>query len=116
MSRFFKSAAFPILIVVVLAFFAQKLISTGHAGASRRRTATSSRSSQRGEVKSVELKTKDNTVVVTLSGPATEVRDRLHRRRRRPPRSHSCSAAKDEHQLDGYNVEGRKTQRLAVAC
>ena len=29
MSRFFKSAAFPILIVVVLAFFAQKLISPG---------------------------------------------------------------------------------------
>jgi cell division protease FtsH len=28
-SRFFKSAAFPILIVVVLAFFAQKLISPG---------------------------------------------------------------------------------------
>jgi hypothetical protein len=28
-SRFFKSAAFPILIVVVLAFFAQKLISAG---------------------------------------------------------------------------------------
>ena len=28
MSRFFKSAAFPILIVVVLAFFAQKLIGT----------------------------------------------------------------------------------------
>ncbi len=26
MSRFFKSAAFPILIVVVLAFFAQRLI------------------------------------------------------------------------------------------
>ena len=30
MSRFFKSAAFPILIVVVLAFFAQKLISPGN--------------------------------------------------------------------------------------
>ena len=29
MSKFFKSAAFPILIVVVLAFFAQKLISPG---------------------------------------------------------------------------------------
>ena len=26
MSRFFKSAAFPILIVVVLAFFASKLV------------------------------------------------------------------------------------------
>ena len=30
MSRFFKSAAFPILIVVVLAFFAHKLISPGN--------------------------------------------------------------------------------------
>ena len=30
MSRFFKSAAFPILIVVVLAFFAQRLISPGN--------------------------------------------------------------------------------------
>ena len=29
MSRFFKSAAFPIIIVVVLAFFAQKLILEG---------------------------------------------------------------------------------------
>ena len=49
MSRFFKSAAFPILIVVVLAFFAQKLIggaektasyyvrAAGHAGQSGRR-------------------------------------------------------------------------------
>jgi cell division protease FtsH len=32
MSRFFKSAAFPILIVVVLAFFAQKLIGTSSHG------------------------------------------------------------------------------------
>ena len=37
MSRFFKSAAFPILIVVVLAFFAQKLISPGDAGAAAAR-------------------------------------------------------------------------------
>ena len=29
MSRFFKSAAFPILIVIVLAFFASKLIASG---------------------------------------------------------------------------------------
>ncbi|MGH2915604.1 MAG: ATP-dependent zinc metalloprotease FtsH [Solirubrobacteraceae bacterium] len=34
MSRFFKSAAFPILIVVVLAFFAQKLIGGSHSGRS----------------------------------------------------------------------------------
>ena len=32
MSRFFKSAAFPILIVVVLAFFAQKLIGSNSHG------------------------------------------------------------------------------------
>jgi cell division protease FtsH len=32
MSRFFKSAAFPILIVVVLAFFAQKLIGSHSSG------------------------------------------------------------------------------------
>ena len=32
MSRFFKSAAFPILIVVVLAFFAQKLIGNSSHG------------------------------------------------------------------------------------
>ena len=31
MSRFFKSAAFPILIVIVLAFFASKLISSKNA-------------------------------------------------------------------------------------
>ena len=41
MSRFFKSAAFPILIVVVLAFFAQKLISPER---SRRRSPTSASS------------------------------------------------------------------------
>ena len=29
MRRFFRSAAFPILIVIVLAFFAQRLISPG---------------------------------------------------------------------------------------
>ena len=33
MSRFFKSAAFPILIVIVLAFFASKLIQNGNRGA-----------------------------------------------------------------------------------
>jgi len=29
MTRFFKSAAFPIIIVIILAFFASKLISSG---------------------------------------------------------------------------------------
>jgi cell division protease FtsH len=65
MSRFFKSAAFPILIVVVLAFFAQKLISPGDT---RPKPEFSDFLSQvqTGEVKSANLKTKDNTVQVTL--------------------------------------------------
>jgi len=64
MSRFFKSAAFPILIVVVLAFFAQKLISPG---TQHEKTDFSQFLTQidSGQVKSATLKTKDNTVAVT---------------------------------------------------
>ena len=66
MSRFFKSAAFPILIVVVLAFFAQRLISPndepktpdlpGLPRAARRRPGQERRT----------LKQKNNTVEVEL--------------------------------------------------
>jgi cell division protease FtsH len=65
MSRFFKSAAFPILIVVVLAFFAQKLISPG---TDKPKTGFSQFLAQidDNQVKSATLKTKDNTVNVTL--------------------------------------------------
>jgi cell division protease FtsH len=64
-SRFFKSAAFPILIVVVLAFFAQKLISPGtrtHVP-SYSEFVTQVRSDQ---VKDVTIQTKDNTLDVEL--------------------------------------------------
>src|SRR5919205_982599 len=66
MSRFFKSAAFPILIVVVLAFFAQKLISPD---TQEQPPTYGDFISQLGEgqVKSVDLKTKDNTLTVTKS-------------------------------------------------
>jgi cell division protease FtsH len=64
-SRFFKSAAFPILIVVVLAFFAQKLISPGE------RTHVPNYSEfitqvQEGQVHDVTIQTKDNTIDVDL--------------------------------------------------
>jgi cell division protease FtsH len=65
MSRFFKSAAFPILIVVVLAFFAQKLISTGNEKAPPTYSQFTEQLTQRGVIKSVDLKTKDNSVAVT---------------------------------------------------
>jgi len=66
MSRFFKSAAFPILIVVVLAFFAQKLIGT--SGHTQRQTfGNLIQELQTGQVRSLSLHEKDNTVNVTLT-------------------------------------------------
>jgi cell division protease FtsH len=65
MSRFFKSAAFPILIVVVLAFFAQKLISTGDQKAPPSYGEFIQQIQQPGVIKTVDLKTKDNSISVT---------------------------------------------------
>ena len=65
MSRFFKSAAFPILIVVVLAFFAQKLI--GNSSHSTHYSFGNLLTQlQDKQVKTLTLKEKDNTASVTL--------------------------------------------------
>src|SRR5947209_9240997 len=65
MSRFFKSAAFPILIVVVLAFVDQKLIGNSshspHYSFGNLITQL-----QTGQVKSLTLKEKDNTADTQL--------------------------------------------------
>ena len=66
MSRFFKSAAFPILIVVVLAFFAQRLISPSSETKKPDFGQFLTQINQ-GQVKSADIKTKDNTVDVTLN-------------------------------------------------
>ncbi len=63
MSRFFKSAAFPILIVVVLAFFAQRLISPGQ----EEKVPTYSEflaQVEADDVESVTINTEDNTLDV----------------------------------------------------
>ncbi len=66
MSRFFKSAAFPILIVVVLAFFAQKLI--GSSSHSPKETFGNLLTDlQSKHVKSMSLDQKDNSASVTLT-------------------------------------------------
>src|SRR3712207_3260955 len=65
MSRFFKSAAFPILIVVVLAFFAQRLISPNDEPTTPDFRAFLEQV-ERGEVKAIELRQKDNTAEVQL--------------------------------------------------
>ena len=65
MSKFFKSAAFPILIVVVLAFFAQRLINPGEP--ERVPTYTEFlQQVERGQVRAVTMNTKDNSIDVEL--------------------------------------------------
>jgi cell division protease FtsH len=65
MSRFFKSAAFPILIVVVLAFFAQKLI--GNSNHAPKQTFGDLISAiDHNEIKSLSLDQKSNTANVVL--------------------------------------------------
>ena len=63
MRRFFRSAAFPILIVVVLAFFAQRLISpgTGHEPPSYNEFLAQV---DNGQVEKVTFNTKDNSINV----------------------------------------------------
>jgi cell division protease FtsH len=67
MSRFFKSAAFPILIVVVLAFLAVKLVNPGSSNHRPHSYQTLvGQELPRGEVKSVELKNKGKAIEVKL--------------------------------------------------
>jgi cell division protease FtsH len=65
MSRFFKSAAFPILIVVVLAFFAQKLIGNTNHGP-RPTFGQFVYDLNHGDVKTMSLDQKANSVNATL--------------------------------------------------
>src|SRR3954467_13407393 len=60
MSRFFKSALFPILIVVVLAFFAQRIISPGDHSKAPNFTEFQQQI-KAGQVESATFNTKDNT-------------------------------------------------------
>src|SRR4030081_1844825 len=67
MSRFFKSAAFPILIVVVLAFLAVKLVNPGSSNHRPHSYQTLVGSEiPKGEVKSVQLKNKGKALEVEL--------------------------------------------------
>ena len=65
MSRFFKSAAFPILIVVVLAFFAQKLIGSSSHGQNYT-FGNLLYQLQNHDVKNLSLDQKSNSADVTL--------------------------------------------------
>jgi cell division protease FtsH len=64
MSRFFKSAAFPILIVVVLAFLAVKLINPGGSKPTHSYQALVAKELPNHEVESVEFKNKGKALEV----------------------------------------------------
>jgi cell division protease FtsH len=66
MSRFFKSAAFPILIVVVLAFFASKLVGNSDKPPVPS-FGTTIQYIKAGDVRSVSLDQKDNSMDVVLT-------------------------------------------------
>jgi cell division protease FtsH len=107
MSRFFKSAAFPILIVVVLAFFAQKLIIGPGSPAPKQTYGDFISELQAGQVRSVDVKTKDNTIAVTLRngqkyerGFLPDNADRLESR---------LENAKQSRLIQDYDVEGTKS-------
>jgi cell division protease FtsH len=102
MSRFFKSAAFPILIVVVLAFFAQRLINPGHH-TTPYTYATFQQDLQRGNVKSAVIKTKDNTLQVTLKSPEAQ-----HEVGFVPDNGNTLVGQLQKADVN-YNVEGTKT-------
>ena len=106
MSRFFKSAAFPILIVVVLAFFAQKLISPTSGDPKTTYSDFLAQVDQR-QVKSADIRTKDNTVKVkTRDGKTYEVgytdqgAEQLEER---------LAAAKTAGKIQEYDITGRKS-------
>jgi cell division protease FtsH len=67
MSRFFKSAAFPILIVIVLAFFASKLISDS-SQKDKPDFAQFNTQLDRGEIEAVTLNPKDFSLDYTVKG------------------------------------------------
>jgi cell division protease FtsH len=107
MSRFFKSAAFPILIVVVLAFFAQKLIIGPGSPAPKQTYGDFITELNAGQVQSVDVKTKDNTIAVTLRngqkyerGFLPDNADRLESR---------LENAKTQRKIQDYDVEGTKS-------
>jgi cell division protease FtsH len=106
MSRFFKSAAFPILIVVVLAFFAQKLISPGQPD--RPNTfADFLTQLDSGQIAKATVKTKDNTIDVVLRDKSKYEVGFVDDYGRKL--TDSLAAAERAHKIQDFTVEGRKS-------
>src|SRR5213596_3945711 len=106
MSRFFKSAAFPILIVVVLAFFAQKLISPGSP---QRQNTFADFQTQlaNGQIAKATVKTKDNTIDVVLKDKSKYEVGFVDDYGRKL--TDQLTAAEQARKIDDFTIEGRKS-------
>jgi cell division protease FtsH len=106
MSRFSKSALFPIFIVIVLAFFAQQLISSPNKkqdpgfGAFTRQLDS-------GQIKSIEMRNRSNELLVTLRdktqyeiGFANDYGDELTTR---------LLNAEQDNKIEEFDVKGTRT-------
>ena len=71
MKRFFKSAAFPILLVVILAFVAQRVISPD-TGTEPPTYNEFLQKVDQGQIDKVTMKTKDNKLEVTETAPESD--------------------------------------------
>jgi cell division protease FtsH len=106
MSRFFKSALFPILIVIVLAFFAQRII--GDNGRAHPPSFSDFLTQvDNKQVAKVVMKTKDNTIQVTQVDKhkyETGYPDNYE-----PILVNKLQVARENGQIQDFNVEGKKS-------
>jgi cell division protease FtsH len=106
MSRFSKSAMFPILIVVILAFFAQQLISSPNKKKDPG-FGTFTQQLESGQIKSVEMRNRSNELAVTLKdksqyeiGFASAYGDELTKQ---------LLAAEQSHKIQQFDIKGTRT-------
>jgi cell division protease FtsH len=106
MSRFFKSAAFPILIVVVLAFFATRLMSNP-SNEEKPTYADFTAQLADNKVKEIEVRGRDNTIVVTpKQGEKYEVG---YTQAYGAVLQNQLAAAEKAGKIQNYTVKGTKT-------
>ena len=106
MSRFSKSAAFPILIVVILAFFAQQLISSPNKKKDPGFGVFMTQLDN-GAIKSVEMRNRSNELLVTKTdkkqyevGFATDYGGELTK---------TLLAAEQDNKIQSFDIKGTRT-------
>ena len=104
MSRFFKSAAFPILIVIVLAFFASKLIS-GQDRSNQYKFGDFQEQLADGQVEQATMRTKDNSLEVVLREPSGTKYQVGYPNFYEPQLVESLTAAKESNRLTNFDVK-----------